>query len=277
MKRVEKILKMIDIIKPENLKLEKKGENYYYLEFETGKIFSRTLLKIHEDYSKDAIFFKDDKATLVMDFKNRVSKLKIKGHSFIEYQGNDFVPVLNANSLLHETFGEVIQKIYLKKVFRGDIVNKYFNHIDVFYDNSNVIIENTRENSKLLKILGKDTLEVTSGPHGFYAFSVPFGFRNSLNGKTVKIFVPDGIQNYKSNMKEIKKLQGKHFKLKVSDRFLTYSPWLKPGGSLVGWKPGTPPCSTAWCRFEAGQCSPRKNCVPLRRQAGLNRGTSLYD
>lgn len=222
MKRVEKILKMIDIIKPENLKLEKKGENYYYLEFETGKIFSRTLLKIHEDYSKDAIFFKDDKATLVMDFKNRVSKLKIKGHSFIEYQGNDFVPVLNANSLLHETFGEVIQKIYLKKVFRGDIVNKYFNHIDVFYNNSNVIIENTRENSKLLKILGKDTLEVTSGPHGFYAFSVPFGFRNSLNGKTVKIFVPDEIQNYKSNMKEIKKLQGKHFKLKVSDSFVKH-------------------------------------------------------
>ena len=58
---------------------------------------------------------------------------------------------------------------------------------------------------------------------------------------------------------------------------LTYSPWLKLGGSLVGWKPGTPPCSTAFCRFEAGQCSPRKNYAPLRRQAGLNRGTSLYD
>ena len=75
MKRVEKILKMIDIIKPEDLKLEKKGKNYYYLEFETGNIFNRTLLKIYEDYSKDAIFFKDDSFTLILYFKIMISIL----------------------------------------------------------------------------------------------------------------------------------------------------------------------------------------------------------
>ena len=58
---------------------------------------------------------------------------------------------------------------------------------------------------------------------------------------------------------------------------LTYFLWLKPGSSLVKRKPGMPPCSTAYCRFEAWQCSPRKNYAPLRRQADLNRGTSLYD
>ena len=222
MKRVEKILKMIDIIKPEDLKLEKKGKNYYYLEFETGNIFNRTLLKIHEDYSKDAIFFKDDKVTLIMDFKNRITKLKIKGHSFIEYQGNDFVPVLNTNSFFCTTFGEVIQKIYFKEVFKSDKVNKCFNYIDVDYDKSTVIIENRKENRKLLKILGKDTLEVTSGPHGFYAFSVPCEFGKYLN-RTVGIFAPNEIQNYRSNMKKIKKLQGKHFKLKVSDNFIKHN------------------------------------------------------
>ena len=222
MKRVEKILKMIDIIKPEDLKLEKKGKNCYYLEFETGNIFNRTLLKIHEDYSKDAIFFKDDKATLVMDFKNRVSKLKIKGHSFIEYQGNDFVPVLNANSLFCTTFGEIIQKIYFKEVFKSDKVKKYFNHISVSYNKSAVILENRKENGKLLKILGKDTLEVTSGPYGFYVFSLPCEFGNCLD-RTVGIFAPNEIQNYRSNMKEIKKLQGKHFELKVSDNFIKHN------------------------------------------------------
>ena len=222
MKRVEKILKMIDIIKPEDLKLEKKGKNCYYLEFETGNIFNRTLLKIHEDYSKDAIFFKDDKATLVMDFKNRVSKLKIKGHSFIEYQGNDFVPVLNANSLFCTTFGEIIQKIYFKEVFKSDKVKKYFNHISVCYNKSTVILENRKENVKLLKILGKDTLEVTSGPYRFYVFSLPCEFGNCLD-RTVGIFAPNEIQNYRSNMKEIKKLQGKHFELKVSDNFIKHN------------------------------------------------------
>lgn len=222
MKRVEKILKMIDIIKPEDLKLEKKGKNCYYLEFETGNIFNRTLLKIHEDYSKDAIFFKDDKATLVMDFKNRVSKLKIKGHSFIEYQGNDFVPVLNANSLFCTTFGEIIQKIYFKEVFKSDKVKKYFNHISVCYNKSTVILENRKENGKLLKILGKDTLEVTSGPYRFYVFSLPCEFGNCLD-RTVGIFAPNEIQNYRSNMKEIKKLQGKHFELKVSDNFIKHN------------------------------------------------------
>jgi len=205
-----------------NLKSEKKAQNYYYLEFETGHVFNRALLKIHEDYSKDAIFFKDDKVTLIMDFKNRITKLKIKGHSFIEYQGNDFVPVLNANSFFCTTFGEVIQKIYFKEVFKSDKVNKYFNYIDVDYDKSTVIIENRKENRKLLKILGKDTLEVTSGPHGFYAFSVPCEFGKCLN-RTVGIFAPNEIQNYRSNMKEIKKLQGKHFELKVSDNFIKHN------------------------------------------------------
>ena len=222
MKRIEKIIKQIDIIKPENLKLEKKGENYCYLEFETGHIFNRTLLKIHEDYSKDTIFFKDDKATLVMDFKNRIDKLKIKGYTFIENQGNELISALNMNSLSYETFGEIIQKIYFFKVFQSDKVNNFFNYIDVFYDKSTLIIENRKENSKLLKILGKDTLEVTSGPYGFYAFSIPYEFGKNLD-RTVGIFVPDGIQNYRSNMKKIKKLQGKHFKLRVSDNFVKYN------------------------------------------------------
>lgn len=222
MKRVEKILKMIDIIKPENLKLEKKGKNYYYLEFEIGNIFDRALLKIHEDYSNDAIFFKDDKATLVMDFKNRITKLKIKGHSFIEYQGNDFAPVLNANSFFYTTFGEVIQKIYFKEVFKSDKVKKYFNYISISYNKSTVILENRKENGKLLKILGKDTLEVTSGPYGFYVFSLPCEFGDCLD-RTVGIFAPNEIQNYRSNMKEIKKLQGKHFELKVSDNFIKHN------------------------------------------------------
>lgn len=222
MKRVEKILKMIDIIKPEDLKLEKKGKNCYYLEFETGNIFNRTLLKIYEDYSKDAIFFKDDKVTLIMDFKNRITKLKIKGHSFIEYQGNDFVPVLNTNSFFCTTFGEIIQKIYFKEVFKSDKVKKYFNHISVSYNKSAVILENRKENGKLLKILGKDTLEVTSGPYGFYVFSLPCEFGNCLD-RTVGIFAPNEIQNYRSNMKEIKKLQGKHFELKVSDNFIKHN------------------------------------------------------
>ncbi len=220
MERIEKIVKSMNMLNSGNLKSEKKAQNYYYLEFETGHVFNRALLKIHEDYSKDVIFFKDEEATLVMDFKNKINKLKIKGHSFIEYHGDDFISVFNANNSFEETFGEVIQKIYFNIIFKSDEVKKYYNHIDVYYDDYTVIIENKKENSKLLKILGKDTLEVTSGPYGFYVFSTPYGFRNNLNRKMVKIFVPDGIQNYRSNMKEVKKLTRKKYSLKVSDNFI---------------------------------------------------------
>lgn len=220
MERIEKIVKSMNMLNSGNLKSEKKAQNYYYLEFETGHIFNRALLKIHEDYSKDVVFFKDEEAALIMDFKNKINKLKIKNHSFIEYHGDDFISVFNANNSFEETFAEVIQKIYFNIIFKSDEVKKYYNHIDVYYDDYTIIIENKRENSKLLKILGKDTLEVTSGPYGFYAFSTPYAFRNSLNKKMVKIFVPDGIQNYRSNMKEVKKLTRKKFNLKVSNNFI---------------------------------------------------------
>lgn len=220
MERIEKIVKSMNMLNSGNLKSEKKAQNYYYLEFETGHIFNRALLKIHEDYSKDVVFFKDEEAALIMDFKNKINKLKIKNHSFIEYHGDDFISVFNANNSFEETFAEVIQKIYFNIIFKSDEVKKYYNHIDVYYDDYTVIIENKKENSKLLKILGKDTIEVTSGPYGFYVFSTPYGFRNNFNKKMVKIFVPDGIQNYKSNMKEIKKLTRKKYNLKVSDNFI---------------------------------------------------------
>lgn len=218
--RIKKIVKSMNILNLGNLKSEERTQNYHYLEFETGNIFNRTLLKIHEDYSKDVVFFKDNEATLVMDFKNKINKLKIRGSSFIEYHGDDFISVFNASNSFEETFAEVIQKIYFNIIFKSDEVKKYYNYMEVYYDDYTVIIENKKENSKLLKILGKDTLEVTSGPYGFYVFSTPYGFRNSLNRKTVKIFVPDGIQNYRSNMKEIKKLTRKKYNLKVSDNFI---------------------------------------------------------
>lgn len=220
MERIEKIVKSMNMLNSGNLKSEKKAQNYYYLEFETGHVFNRALLKIHEDYSKDVVFFKDEEATLIMDFKNKINKLKIKGHSFIEYQGDDFISVFNANNSFEETFGEVIQKIYFNIIFKSDEVKKYYNHIEVYYDDYTVIIENKKENSKLLKILGKDTLEVTSGPYGYYAFSIPYEFRNNFNRKMVEIFVPAEIQNYRSNMKEIKELARKKFNLKVSGNFI---------------------------------------------------------
>lgn len=220
MERIEKIVKSMYMLNSENLKSEKKAQNYYYLEFETGHVFNRALLKIHEDYSKDVVFFKDEKAALVMDFKNKTNKLKIKGHSFIEYQGDDFISVFNANNSFEETFGEVIQKIYFNIIFKSDEVKKYYNYMEVYYDDYIVIIENKKENSKLLKILGKDTLEVTSGPYGYYVFSIPYEFRNNFNRKMVEIFVPAEIQNYRSNMKEIKKLTRKKYNLKVSDNFI---------------------------------------------------------
>jgi|GEM_PF-4130754 hypothetical protein len=220
MERIEKIVKSMNMLNSENLKSEKKAQNYYYLEFETGHVFNRSLLKIHEDYSKDVVFFKDEKAALVMDFKNKTNKLKIKGHSFIEYQGDDFISVFNANNSFEETFGEVIQKIYFNIIFKSDEIKKYYNYMEVYYDDYTVIIENKKENSKLLKILGKDTLEVTSGPYGYYVFSIPYGFRNNFNRKMVEIFVPAEIQNYRSNMKELKKLTGKKFNLKTSYNFI---------------------------------------------------------
>ena len=220
MERIEKIVKSMNMLNSGNLKSEKKAQNYYYLEFETGHIFNRALLKIHEDYSKDVVFFKDEEAALVMDFKNKINKLKIRGSSFIEYQGDDFISVFNANNSFEETFAEVIQKIYFNIIFKSDEVKKYYNYMEVYYNDYIVIIENKKENRKLLRILGKDTLEITSGPYGYYAFSVPYEFRNNFNRKMVEIFVPAEIQNYRSNMKELKKLTGKKFNLKTSYNFI---------------------------------------------------------
>lgn len=220
MERIEKIVKSMNILNLGNLKSEEKTQNYHYLEFETGNIFNRTLLKIHEDYLKDVVFFKDNEATLVMDFKNKINKLKIRGSSFIEYQGDDFISVFNANNSFEETFAEVIQKIYFNIIFKSDEVKKYYNYMEVYYNDYTVIIENKKENSKLLKILGKDTLKVTSGPYGYYVFSIPYEFRNNFNRKMVEIFVPAEIQNYKSNMQEIKKIIRKKINLKVSYNFI---------------------------------------------------------
>ena len=220
MERIEKIVKSMNILNLGNLKSEEKTQIYHYLEFETGNIFNRTLLKIHEDYSKDVVFFKDNEAALVMDFKNKINKFKIKGSSFIEYQGDDFISVFNANNSFEETFAEVIQKIYFNIIFKSDEVKKYYNYMEVYYNDYTVIIENKKENRKLLRILGKDTLEVTSGPYGYYAFSIPYEFRNNFNRKMVEIFVPAEIQNYRSNMNEIKKLTGEKFNLKVSNNFI---------------------------------------------------------